>query len=102
MRAAATIASERARNWQSQRVTPRSGALGTTLHPEPAHRGQTSFATFIGGPTNFYYSILVSFTLHRTSPSLQPQCAFRLCTSCGVGETIVENSGKDRRPLATR
>jgi DNA replication protein DnaC len=41
------MAPPRARNWQSQRVTPRSGAPGTGFHPEPAHRGQTSAAVFI-------------------------------------------------------
>src|SRR6202043_3798784 len=47
MRAAAIMAPPRARNRQSQRVTPRSGAPGTGFHPEPAHRGQTSAAVFI-------------------------------------------------------
>src|SRR5271170_3077641 len=46
MRAAAIKAPPRACNWQSQRVTPRSGAPGTDFHPEPAHIEQTSAAVF--------------------------------------------------------
>jgi hypothetical protein len=51
MRAAASIAPARVRNWQSQRVTRRSlGALelaGSVFHPVPSQRGQTSAAVLI-------------------------------------------------------
>ena len=63
MRAAAIKAPPRACNWQSQRVTPRSGAPGTGFHPEPAHRGQTSAAVFI----------------------LYSDYVFKLCTRTGLG-----------------
>jgi len=47
IRAAAIRESVRARNWQSQRVTPRSGVPVTVFHPDPAHRGQTSVVDFM-------------------------------------------------------
>src|ERR1035438_8775856 len=47
IRAAEINAPPRARIWQSQRVTPPSGASATTFHPEPAHSGQASTAVFI-------------------------------------------------------
>jgi hypothetical protein len=47
IRAAAVKAPPRARDWQSQRVTPPSGVPETVFHPEPAHSGQTSAAVFM-------------------------------------------------------
>src|SRR5579862_5193697 len=47
IRAAAIRDPARARIWQSQRVTPRSADPETVLHPEPAHKGQTSVADFM-------------------------------------------------------
>jgi hypothetical protein len=79
MRAAAMRAPPRARNWQSQRVTPPSGASGTGFHPVPEHNGQTSAAVFI------ILSLLsgVDSTLHPEPPAPQDETGFWLCTSCG-------------------
>src|SRR5208282_5688118 len=89
MRAAAIKAPPRACNWQSQRVTPRSGAPGTGFHPEPAHRGQTSAAVFIVY-LNCLFRLCIS-TLHPNRPVPQPETVCSLCTSCGERRRVVEN-----------
>src|SRR5258706_4370210 len=47
-------------------------------------------------------STFASFTLHPTPPPPPLECVFCLCTSCGAGETIVENAGNRAVALATK
>jgi hypothetical protein len=64
------MAPPRARNWQSQRTTPRSRIPGTVFHPEPAQTGQTSDAVFI-----IYY--IIDYV----------SCVLKLCTASGQHAT---------------
>jgi hypothetical protein len=73
MRAAAIKALPRARNWQSQRVTPRSAAT-TAFHPEPPHSGQTSTAVFIILSLILYLELCTRTGLRRNRKPF-PLCA---------------------------
>ena|ERR1700677_4988155 len=107
MRAAASKAPVRVRNWQSQRVTRRSlGApelAGSVFHPVPSQRGQTSAAVLINlNPSSsvvlnsifpeFYYS-----TVHRGGSFGQARNAKCLCRTCEGVARAVEKSGKHPR-----
>jgi hypothetical protein len=92
MRAAAIMTPPRARNWQSQRVTPRSGAPGTGFHPEPAHSGQTSAAVFI---IVYDYTLirLCTQTRLRGNSKPFPPCVHPVESGGGLWRTV-GNRGK--------
>jgi hypothetical protein len=92
MRADEISVPPRARNWQSQRVTPRSGAPGTGFHPDPAQFGQTSASVFIRRLFDrSYFCKSVSSTLHPNRPKPQLETMTRLCTTCGEDGPLEEN-----------
>jgi hypothetical protein len=97
MRAAAIMAPPRARNWQSQRVTPRSGAPGTGFHPEPAHRGQTSAAVFILPVIR-----LCTRTRLRRNSKAFPLCAHPVESGGGLWRTEENCRSSDHRIVGSQ
>jgi hypothetical protein len=95
MRAAASKLWFLARNWQSQRVTRRSGRAlgraGRAFQPVPSQRGQTSASVLISfNFANLSFEKPYRLTLHLQTSFLQVSKPPALCTTCEATVRPVE------------